>query len=108
MRFDKRVTFVTNGEEYYDPDRSEWVRGEPTLNVVPCNVSRMGVERTNQIFGSLDKVVTVIRLQRTYDKPFDRIYLGSHDLGSIENENALEVIRQSDYRKGVLYVEGLK
>ena len=108
MRFDKRATFVTNGEEYYDPDRSEWVRGEPTLNVVPCNVSRMGVERTNQIFGWLDNVFNVNRLQRNYNNPFESIYLGRHDLESIKTENSLEVIRQSDYRKGVFYVEGLK
>lgn len=100
MRFNKRVTFVSETDGYYDPEQGEYVDGETVKKTLPCNVSRLGVERTNQIFGQIDRVITVIRLQRPYLKNFEYLYLGDKDKETYKPK------RQSDYRKGVFYVEG--
>ncbi|MBN6206382.1 hypothetical protein JYK21_07945 [Ralstonia pickettii] len=100
MRFDKRVTFVHETDGYYDPEKGEYVEGEYDDKTLPCNVSRLGLERTNQIFGQVDRVMSVIRLQRPYLDNFEYLYLGD------DKNQKLQVKRQSDYKKGVFYVEG--
>lgn len=100
MRFDKRVTFVSETDGYYNPEKGDWIPGEPDGKTLPCNVSKLGIERTNQIFGQIDKVMSVIRLQRPYYKDFEYLYLGD------KRNQKLKVKSQSDYRKGVFYVEG--
>lgn len=100
MRFDKRVTFVRETDGYYDPEKGEWIPGELVEIKLPCNVSKLGLERSNQIFGQIDKAMSVIRLQQPYYKDFEYLYLGD------EKDQKYKVKRQSDYRKGVFYVEG--
>ncbi|MGM0940359.1 MAG: hypothetical protein ACQEWU_05215 [Bacillota bacterium] len=65
----------------------------------PCKLSRLGVERTNQLFGKMDKEITVARLQHPYTGKVDFVFLN-------KNKNKkYNVKRQSDYRKGVFYLE---
>lgn len=98
MRFDKRITFVEETETRYDPVQGEYVEGEPIKTTKPCNLSRLGIERTNELFGEIDKVITVARLQRPYNGKIDYILI---------DEQKYNVKRQSDYRKGVFYLEGV-
>lgn len=98
MRFDKRITFVKETESYYDPVLGEYIEGVPIEDTLPCNLSKLGIERTNELFGQLDKVITVARLQRPYLKEFDYVMI---------NEQKYNMQRQSDYRKGVFYLEGV-
>ncbi len=98
MRFDKRIIFVEEGETYYDPIKGEDVIGEPIKTQKPCNLSTMGVDRTNELFGQIDKVITVARLQRPYSGIVDYVLI---------NDKKYQVKRQSDYRKGVFYLEGV-
>lgn len=98
MRFNKRITFVKEGNPYYDPTQGEYVQGEPIKDTVPCNLSNLGIERTNELFGQIDKIITVARLQRPYNKEFDYIEI---------NNQRYDIKRQSDYRKGVFYLEGV-
>jgi hypothetical protein len=98
MRFNDRITFVKEIESYYDPVKGEYVEGEPVLTTKPCNVSTLGINRTNELFGQIDKAVTVARLQRPYTDPFDYVL--------IDNQK-YNVMRQSDYRKCVFYLEGV-
>ena len=97
MRFDKRITFVKETDSYYDPVLGEYIEGVPLEDTHPCNLSRLGVERTNELFGKLDRVITVARLQRPYSKDFDHVMI---------DEQKYTTRRQSDYRKGVFYLEG--
>lgn len=97
MRFNKRITFVKETEAYYDPDLGEYVEGEPVKDTVPCNLSPMKVDRKKELFGELDIVVVVARLQRPYTKEFDYIEI---------SERKVEMLHRSDYRKGVFYLEG--
>ncbi len=98
MRFDKRITFVQKGDYYYDPIKGENVEGVPTKDTKPCNISTLGIQRTNELFGQIDRKITVARLQRPYNDPFDYIEI---------NDQRYDVKRQSDYRKGVFYLESV-
>src|SRR5699024_1922553 len=75
MRFNKRITFVTDGESYYDPNVGDWVEGEKEYDTVPCNISTLKVDRTKQLFGEIDTNIQVVRLQRPYNDEFDYIEL---------------------------------
>ncbi len=98
MRFDKRITFVNETESYYDPIQGKHVKGEIIKTTLPCNLSTLGIQRTNELFGQIDRVITVARLQRLYYGKIDYILI---------DEQKYEVKRQSDYRKGVFYLEGV-
>lgn len=98
MRFNKRISFVSEGNPRYDPITGEYTASEPTEVVKPCNLSPLGVERTNELFGQIDKKITVARLQCPYNEPFDFILI---------NKQKYNIKRQSDYRKGVFYLEGV-
>lgn len=97
MRFSDRITFVKKESSVYDPDKGEYVDGETVEDVVPCKLSAMGVDRTNELFGKLGTRITIARLQRPYLDEFDHVLIDG-------NEYSLE--RNSDYRKGVLFLEG--
>lgn len=98
MRFNDRITFAKRTGEHYDPILGKTVEGEPIKDTKPCNLSRLGVERTNQLFGQIDRVITVARLQQPYNNDFDYILIG---------EQRYNMQRQSDYRKGVFFLEGV-
>lgn len=98
MRFSDRITFVNETESYYDPIEGRYVKGEPIKTTLPCKLSRLGIERTNELFGQIDRAITVARLQRPYTGKIDYILI---------DEQKYEVKRQSDYRKGVFYLEGV-
>lgn len=96
MRFDKRITFVTDGESHYDPSVGDWVEGKKEYDTVPCNMSSLRVDRKKELFGEIDTNIQVVRLQHPYKKPFDYIEIDSEK----------QTIRhRSDYRKGVFYLE---
>ena len=57
----------------------------------------MGVERTNELFGSINRKITVARLQNPYLQPFDYVEI---------DKEKYQVERHSNYRKGVLFLEG--
>lgn len=98
MRFDKRITFVNEAGAYYNPITGEYTDAEQIKETLPCNLSTMGVDRTNELFGQIDKVITVARLQRPYTGKIDYVLI---------NDKKYNVKRQSDYRKGVFYLEGV-
>lgn len=97
MRFDKRITFVTENEAYYDPVKGEYVEGELIKDTKPCNLSPIKIDRKKELFGAIDTKITVVRLQRPYTKKFDYIEIDGQKL---------TLKHQSDYRKGVFYLEG--
>jgi len=101
MRFDDRITFVQDVESYYDPIQGEYVEGEKVLTTKPCNLSYLGINRENELFGRTDRVTMVARLQRPYQKRVDYVYLND------DETKKFNVMRRSDYRKGVFYLEGI-
>lgn len=101
MRFNDRITFVNETNPYYDPIRGEYVDGEVIETTMPCHLSTMGIDRTNEIFGQIDKNITVARLQHPYTGKVDYVYLNG------DESQKYQVKRQSNYRKGVFYLEGV-
>ena len=101
MRFNDRITFVHEKASYYDPIKGEYVDGEKVLTTKPCNLSTVGINRTNELFGQIDKITIVARLQRPYNGKIDYVFLNN------DETKKYNVIRQSDYRKGVFYLEGI-
>ncbi|MEN2467946.1 hypothetical protein [Ornithinibacillus sp. JPR2-1] len=110
MRFADRITFVKEVDSYYDPVKGEYVEGEPIKTTVPCKLSALGTERTIQLFGELDKKLTVARLQQPYHGHVDYVEIKEISyVDGIKNTKIKKynVKRQSDYRKGVFYLEGV-
>lgn len=101
MRMSDRITFVAVGESYYDPNLGEYIESEPAEETKPCKLSTVGTDRSNELFGKIDTQVIVARLQRPYLKEFDYILVKS---GLYKGK--YQVKRQSNYRKGVFYLEG--
>lgn len=103
MRMSDRITFVTISDSYYDPNKGEYVESEPVEETKPCKLSTVGIDRSKELFGEIDIQVVVARLQHPYLKEFDHVL--------IENglyKGKYQVKRQSNYRKGVFYLEGVK
>ena len=107
MRFNNRITFVHETESRYDPDLGEYVEGEVIKTTKPCNLSTMGTDRTNELFGQIDVVITVARLQNPYHEKFDYVFLNENLEQPDDEKQKYYVKRQSDYRKGVFYLEGV-
>lgn len=96
MRFNKRVTFVTDGESRYDPEIGDYVEGEKDYDTVPCNISTLRVDREKELFGEIDTSVKVVRLLRPYTKDYNYIEIDGR---------RQRVKTRSDYKKGVFYLE---
>lgn len=107
MRFNQRITFVRETESRYDPSRGGYIDGELIKTVKPCNLSTMGTDRTNELFGQIDVVITVARLQHPYHEKFDYVFLNENPEQPDDEKQKYYVKRQSDYRKGVFYLEGV-
>jgi hypothetical protein len=99
MRFNDRITFVSVTESKYNPEKGEYVESEPIQITIPCNLSRMGIERVNQLFGAIDKQILTARVQRPYNVKFDY---------AIIDGVRYEVKNQSNYKKGVLFLSGFE
>lgn len=71
MRYTDRLTIVTESEGGYNPTTGVFDDASTVSKELPANISQLGVERTVQLFGELDKTILVARLQRPYRQPYD-------------------------------------
>lgn len=97
MRFSDRITFVNQEESYFDPSIGDYVESEKIEVTKACKISPMGIERQKLVFGELNKNVIVVRLQHPYSATFDTVEVDG---------NNYKVMRESNYRKGALFLEG--
>ncbi len=96
MRFSDRITFVTEGDSYYDPVIGDYVVGETSNVIKPAKVSTMGLNRKAELFGSINEYVTIARLQNPYNESFTWVEL---------DDNKFKVMQESNYKKGVLFLQ---
>lgn len=75
MRFIDRVSIVTESEGGYNPSTGQFDESVQIITKLPCNISQLGVERTVQLFGEMDKTILVVRLQRPYTQPYDYLLI---------------------------------
>ena len=75
MRYDTPVFFVKEPDKHYDPVAGEWIQGEPVRTKKYANVTHMGAERQQAVFGDYKKQRKVVRLLHPYMKQWDYLYL---------------------------------
>lgn len=73
MRYDTPLFFVQNNEKQYDPDTGEWSKGEPLKTKRWANVTHMGAERQQAVFGDVKANRFILRLQRVFTESYDSI-----------------------------------
>lgn len=97
MRYTDRVTFVTESPGGYNPETGNHEEATLTTETLPCNISPLGISRTQELFGSIAVQVDVVRLQRPYSKRFDYV--------TIDGKRMNVKRRIPHRRETVLYVE---
>lgn len=98
MRFVDRVSIVTESEGGYNPNTGQFDDATIVQTEYPCNISQLGVERTMQLFGEMDKTILVVRLQRPYKGAYDYLLVKG---------KRYNVKRHVPHRReSVFYVEG--
>lgn len=95
MRFNRRITFITQAEDFYNPHTGEYVVSEPIKVTKACNLSALGINRRKELFGDIQEEVLVARLQQPYTHTFAYVEVG---------KKRYKVTQQSNYRKGVLFL----
>lgn len=100
MRYVDRITFATESESGYNPETGNHDEASVVEKVFPCNLSPLGTDRTEALFGELEIIVLVARLQRPHNEVFDYVEV---------NEERMTVKRHVKHRReSVLYLEGVR
>lgn len=79
MRYSTRVYFISKPNPEYDPDTGEWSSPETKESMRWANVTDMGAERKQKIFGDVSEKRKVIRMQRPYSGEYDSIRIDGAD-----------------------------
>lgn len=99
MRYTDRVTLHKSSGRQYNPKtgKTEFVVDEGVT--LPCNISPVSLEKTTAIFGSIDRKVATVRLQRPYKDTVDK---------AVIDGNKYNVLRHIPYRsESVFYLESV-
>ena len=73
MRYDRPVFFVKEGKKQYDPDLGIWNKGEGVRTKRYANITHMGAQRQQAVFGDVKSNRHIVRLQRAYTQSYDFI-----------------------------------
>jgi hypothetical protein len=99
MRYSDRVTLHKVLGRAYDPSVGKTVVEVDEGVTLPCNTSPISLERVKAIFGSLDKQITTVWLQKPYKREVDK---------AVINGKKFNVLRHVPYRsESVLFLEGV-
>ncbi len=75
MRYDTKVTFVIEKDEYYDHVLGEYVDGTKEETKLRANVTDLGTDRSKVLFGDIKQGAKVVRLLRPYTKKWDYVLI---------------------------------
>ena len=98
MRFSRRITLVTEQDSRYDPKTGRVIKPEPEKTVIPAKITPLKAERKAELFGNINANITMAITRFPIKKEFDYVLIG---------DKKYNVKARSDYRKGVLYLEGV-
>jgi hypothetical protein len=99
MRYSDRITLHKVIGRAYDPSVGKTVVTVDNGVILPCNTSPISLERVKVLFGSLDKQITTVRLQRSYRGKVDK---------AVINGKKYNVLRHVPYKsESVFYLEGV-
>lgn len=73
MRYDKPIVFVKKIKKQYDPDSGEWSNEKDIRVKRYANITHMGADRQQAVFGDVRSDRYVVRLQRAYVEDYDFI-----------------------------------
>ena len=73
MRYNDRITFVTDGESSYDNNTGNYVEGNPIEVTVPASVMDTRTQTMMLVYGEIRQGSLTIQIQGRHDDPFDRI-----------------------------------
>lgn len=73
MRYDTPIFFVKKTDKCYDPEAGEWIQGVTVRVKKYANITHMGAERQQAMFGDVKANRLVVRLQRVYSEAYDLI-----------------------------------
>lgn len=73
MRFDKKITFVTQKDGNYNPYKGEYGAPIRIETIKRANVTDLGADRSVKLFGDILEGVKVIRLLRPFNKSWDYV-----------------------------------
>lgn len=97
MRYSDRITLHKVIGRAYDPSVGKTVVRVGDGVTLPCDTSPISLERVKVLFGSLDKQITTVRLQRPYRRKVDK---------AVINGMKYNVLRHVPYRsESVLFLE---
>ena len=98
MRYDTPVLFVTEGEEVFDPNTGDYITSPAVREQRWANVSDMGEERQNLLYGGINQSALTVRIQ---DRPpeFNKLVINGKDYAV--------TLRKNFRRETVLHVNGL-
>lgn len=99
MRYDKRITLHKTTGRQYDPSVGKTVVTVDEGIVLPANVSGVSLEKTEAVFGSFEREVATVRLQRPYKNIADK---------AVIDGQKYNVLRHVPHRtESVFYLEGV-
>lgn len=92
MRYLDKVDFVKKStEDKYDPDKGEYVEGEPTVISTYANVTDIGTERSVKVFGDIKQGAKVMRTMPLFIVPdYDYISFEGKKWGLTTSRNPSE------------------
>ncbi|MEG1433820.1 hypothetical protein [Eubacterium sp.] len=71
MRFDTPIYFVSTSGKHYDPVSGEWDVGQQEKTKKYADMTHMGAQRQQAVFGDVRADRFVIRLQRAYTAAYE-------------------------------------
>ena len=75
MRYNTKVTFVTEKNGYYDPEIGEHIEPSKIEKTKRVNMTDLGTDRSVKLFGEIVEGAMVIRLLRPYKEKWDYVMI---------------------------------
>lgn len=79
MRLNQKVLFVTESNEKFNPETGDYMESNTTYDIQWANVSDVGEERMNLVYGGIKQSAKTIRFNKDYAEPFDYIRIDGVD-----------------------------
>ena len=76
MRYDKEISFVTEGSRTYDELTGDYSTMPAERIIRSAHISDMGLEQMNLLYGTVVERAKVVRIQGTGPVDFDYIEIG--------------------------------
>ena len=97
IRYTDRIALHKTTGRQYDPSQGKTVVTVDDGVILPCNVSGVSLEKTEAVFGSFEREVATVRLQRPYKGVADK---------AVIDGNKYNVLRHVPHRsESVFFLE---